>query len=117
LWTPVPGGLRHYHPELRDEVGLYRVLLGRQITALGTGVGRQGGLAKRLSDYRRPSSSGRRHYAGQLIHERLDDLRVEVLITGADAQAREVALRLKPHMLWRHRPVWTVTNAPFSRRR
>lgn len=108
LWEPVPEGLTRYHPELRHKVGLYRVFLGNKISALGTGVGRNGGLAKRLSDFRRPSSSGRRHYAGQLIHERLDELRLEVLVTGADAKAREYALRLKPQMVWLHRPTWTT---------
>lgn len=117
LWEPVPGGLMRYHPELRGKVGLYRVLWGREITALGTGVEKEGGLAKRLSDFRRPSASGRRHYAGQLIHERLDELRVEVLVTGADAHAREVALQLKPLMTRMHRPAWTAPNTPFMRRR
>jgi hypothetical protein len=116
LWEPVPEGLRRYHPALRHKVGLYRVILGNKISALGTGVSRNGGLAKRLSDFRRRSSSGRRHYAGRLIHERLDELRVEVLVTGADAQAREFALRLKPQMICLHRPTWTVPNAPYTRK-
>ena len=115
LWEPVPEGLTRYHPELRHKVGLYRVFLGNKISALGTGVGRNGGLAKRLSDFRRPSSSGRRHYAGRLIREHLDELRVEVLITGFDAHAREVAMQVKPLMIRRHRPAWTAPNAPFMR--
>ena len=43
LWEPVPEGLRRYHPALRHKVGLYRVILGNKISALGTGVGRNGG--------------------------------------------------------------------------
>lgn len=58
--------------------------------AVGVGTDRDGGLAKRLSDFRRPSPSGRNHHAGELINENLNLLEVEVLITGtgSDPHAR-----------------------------
>ena len=38
LWTPVPGGLGQYHPDLRSKVGLYRVCRDGKVMALGSGV-------------------------------------------------------------------------------
>lgn len=113
-WTPVSGGLTRYHSALRFEVGLFRLLLDGQIMVVGTGTDKSGGMAKRLSDFRRDSDSGRRHYAGQRIHEELDRLAVEVLITGSGPQAREIARKLKEPMIRFHRPVWTMSNAPFT---
>lgn len=115
LWRPVEGGLRHHHPQLRHQVGLYRVSRKGQIMALGAGTDKSGGLAKRLSDFRRPNASGREHYAGRLIYEDRDVLEVEVLITGSGAAAREVGRQLKTPMIRLHRPVWTAPNAPFMR--
>jgi hypothetical protein len=115
-WVPVEGGPTVYHPHLRHKVGLYRMMLGREVMAIGAGTDKDGGLAKRLSDFRRPNASARSHHAGQHIHQHLDELRVEVLITGADNEAREIALQLKTPMIRRHRPAWTVPNAPFMRK-
>jgi hypothetical protein len=106
LWTKVEGGFQHYHPELRHVVGLIRVSRDGQIMALGTGCDRDGGLAKRQSDFRRPGSSGRNHYAGRLIYEHRHELLVEVLITGSDSHAQEIGRQLKTLMIERHRPKW-----------
>jgi len=116
LWVKVDGGLDSYHRPLRYKVGLYRISCKGQIMALGTGTDKDGGLAKRLSDFRRPSPSGRNHHAGELIHENLNLLDVEVLITGSDAHAREIGRQLKTPMMRRHRPVWSAPNAPFMRK-
>jgi hypothetical protein len=115
LWRSVEGGLRLYHPKLRHQVGLYRALWKGQIVAIGAGTDKSGGLAKRLSDFRRPNASGREHYAGRLIYEHRDVLEVEVLITGSGNAAREVGRQLKTPMIRLHRPVWTAPNAPFMR--
>jgi hypothetical protein len=64
----------------------------------------------------RDNASARSHHAGRHIHQHLDDLRVEVLITGADNEAREIALQLKTPMIRRHQPAWTVLNAPYMRK-
>lgn len=115
LWKPVEGGLRLYHPKLRHQVGLYRVSRKGQIMAIGAGTDKSGGLAKRLSDFRRRNASGREHYAGRLIYEHRDVLEVEVLITGSGSAAREVGRQLKTPMIRLHRPVWSDPNAPFTR--
>lgn len=116
LWRPVEGGLRRHHPKLRHQVGLYRASRKGQIMAIGVGTDKSGGLAKRLSDFRRPNTSGREHYAGRLIYEHRDVLEVEVLITGSGRAAREVGQQLKTPMIRLHRPVWSDPNAPFMRK-
>lgn len=115
-WVIVVGGLRYYQPELRYKAGLYRVSCKGQIMVIGAGAERVGGLAKRLSDFRRHSPSGRNHHAGELINANLDRLDVEVLITGTDGRARESAKQLKTPMLRLHRPVWSAPNAPYMRK-
>lgn len=111
-WVPVAGGLKHHQPKLNDTVGLYRVSFKGQIMALGTGTDKSGGLAKRLSDFHRPSASGRTHYAGERINDELDQLEVEVLVTGKGMHAREVGRQLKTPMIRLHKPLWTAPNPP-----
>ena len=114
-WVKVPGGLRHHQSHLRAKVGLYRLTLNGRIVAIGTGTDKKGGLAKRLSDFRRPSPSGRSYHTGRLIYDHLDQLDVEVLITGKRHQP-ETGRQLKWPMILRHRPAWTAPNAPFMRK-
>lgn len=106
LWTKVEGGFQHYHPELRPVVGLIRASRDGQIVFIGTGCDKDGGLAKRHSDFRRPGSSGRNYYAGELIYVHRHHLDVEVLITGSDTHAQEIGRQLKTLMIERHRPPW-----------
>lgn len=114
-WKRVPGGLRVHHSFLRDKVGLYRLTLNGRIVAIGTGTDKRGGLAKRLSDFRRLSPSGRNHHAGRLIFEHLNQLEVEVLITGGRYDP-ETGRQLKTPMIRRHTPLWTAPNAPYMRK-
>lgn len=116
LWVHVEGGLRAYQPKLRHSFGLYRVSQRAQIMAIGSGTDKAGGLAKRLSDFGRPSPSGRNHHAGELIHLNLSSLRVEVLVTGSDSAAREVGRQLKTPMIRLHQPGWSAFNAPYMRK-
>jgi hypothetical protein len=114
-WVKVPGGLEHHHSHLRAKVGLYRLTLNGRIVAIGTGTDKKGGLAKRLSDFRRPSPSGRDHHAGRLIYENLDQIEVEVLITGKRHQP-ETGRKLKWPMILRHRPSWTAPHSLYVRK-
>ena len=116
LWVRMPGGLMIPHHALGTRVGLFRLSLDGQFMVVGTGTDKKNGIAKRLYDYRRPGNSSRRHHAGQLVHEHLDRLELDVLLTGSDWQARETAEKLKWPMVRLHRPVWTVSNAPFMRK-
>lgn len=111
-WVKVPGGLKRHQSHLRDSVGLYRLRLNGRDVAIGTGTDKHGGLAKRLSDFRRPSASGRNHHAGRLIYENLDQIEVEVLIMGKRHQP-ETARQLKWPMILRHRPAWTAPHGQY----
>jgi len=109
MWVKVPGGLTRHNSHLRASVGLYRLVLKGRTVAIGTGTDKGGGLAKRLSDFRRSSPSGRNHHAGRLIHEHLHALEVEVLVTGGRYEP-QAARRLRKPMIARHQPAWTVPN-------
>lgn len=68
-WHPVPEGLKSFQDHLKYLVGLYRVMLNGRVLLIGVGTAEHVALAKRLSDYRRPSPSGRRCRSGQYINE------------------------------------------------
>ena len=57
---------------------------------------------------------GRTHYIGERINEQLDQLEVEVLITGDDRKAGEIGRQLKTPMMRAHKPVWNAPNPPFT---
>ncbi len=116
MWVKIDGGLKHHQPQLRYKVGLYRVTLNGQIMVIGVGTERVAGLAKRLSDFHRPGTGGRKHHAGQLIYENRDRAEVQVLVTGSDQRAQDIAKQLKTPMIRQHRPAWTHPNAPFMRK-
>ena len=109
-WRPVPEGLKSFQDHLKFLVGLYRVMKNGRVLLIGVGTAEHGALAKRLSDYRRPSPSGRRCRSGQYINDNLDRLQVEVLVTGDvnEEHAAITARQLKPLMIERHKPQLNV---------
>lgn len=119
LWVKVEGSLRDRHSELIGKVGLYRVRLKGRDMVIGRAVEVKGGLAKRLYDFGRTSDSGRKYKAGLLIHEHIDQIDVEVLITN-DLSTNPVTLakRLRGPMVDLHQPEWTVrARSPYPPRR
>lgn len=111
-WVKVEGGLTVPQPQLRRKIGVFRVRLNGRVMFVGKVVEWPGGLAKRLADFDRPSSSGRNHYAGRLIHAHRHDLVVEVLITNTDEHIEAFPGDLKTAMVRLHKPVWNARNAP-----
>jgi hypothetical protein len=110
-WVKVEGGFQIPHPDLRYVVGLYRAVQSGQVMFIGQATEhRNRGLYKRLADFRRKSPSGRRHHAGELIHENMNHLRLEVLITGSDVAAAKIARQLRTPLIKRHAPPWNVSN-------
>lgn len=107
-WDKVPGGLTQRQKQLRPDVGLFRMLLSGQIVVVGSGTDKRHGIEKRLYDLGRPGNSSRNHHAGRLIYEHLDELVVEVLITGHGPLAQETAKQLKDPMIRLHKPRWTA---------
>ncbi len=104
-WRNVPDGFSVIQSQLSKQVGLYRALEKNLVTALGIGVEySNGGLRKRLRDFSRKSPSARNHWIGIYINEMQRELGCEVLITGSDRQAAEVAKKLKPLMYELYEP-------------
>jgi hypothetical protein len=94
---------------LNRSVGLYRAILHGQVMYIGRAMEwDNGGFRKRLSDYRRDSDSGRKHGSGQKMFAQRDELWIEVLVTGEDAAAADVARRLEPLFVGKYRPAWNV---------
>lgn len=111
-WVLVEGGFTVLHSELRHHVGLFRASLGNTIMYIGKAVeSNNGGLRKRLSDFRRESPSGRGHYGAMRIYDHLKELDLQVLITGSDQSAKELAELLKSAMIPRHLPPWNMEKA------
>lgn len=84
-----------------------------RIILIGVGTAKHGALAKRLSDYRRPSSSGRRCRSGQYVYGNRHLLTVEVIVIGTvgDNDAIRQSKQLKQLMIERHKP---ELNAPAN---
>lgn len=105
LWEPLEGGFGILHSELNKSVGLFRASIGEHVFAIGKGVEfNNGGLRKRLSDFRRKSHSARDHKLGIFIALNLDWLDGEILITGSDYEARQTAEVLRTIMIDYHKP-------------
>lgn len=64
-------------------VGLYRHVVNGKTMYVGRAIElHNGGFRKRLSDYRRESNSGRRHFSGRTINEHLDEITTYILVVG-----------------------------------
>jgi len=80
LWDPVPNWQNAFQDDLKYLVGLYCITLNGRVMLIGVGTAKHGALAKRLSDYRRPSPSGRRCRSGEYIYENRARFKVELLV-------------------------------------
>ena len=93
--------------QLSTFVGLYRATLDGEIVYVGRAVEfSNGGLRKRLSDYTRNSDSSRKHASGQSMNKHRADLSIDVLITGSDQEAAEIAKVLERHFIKLYNPIW-----------
>lgn len=112
-WTAI-GRLADLTPEkikyLRKTVGFYRFIdeNGKEVY-LGKAVEfDNGGIAKRLMDYIRPSDSARRHGSGRAIHGRKDTLIVKILKVGDDQNARTLVDETEKNMIEQFKPELNV---------
>jgi hypothetical protein len=104
-WRTVEGGFTVQHPELIGKAGLFRANLRGHTAVIGKAAGGwRCRLTKRISDFCRPSSSGRNHKTGRFIHDHQQELELQVLVTGSDRHACELANRLKTAMTYHHSP-------------
>lgn len=88
-------------------VGLYRAFLNGNLVYIGRAIEwNNGGFRKRLSDYRRDSNIARKHKSGTLMYQYHEQLQIEILISGSDKQAADVAIILEKVMIGKNNPPW-----------
>jgi len=105
LWADVPDGFTGPHRNLRGKSGLYRAICHGETVVIGKPSGKGGSdLKRRISDFIRPSSSGRNYDAGEFLNANHNTLQLMVLVTGTGRSARELAAALKGPMLELHMP-------------
>ena len=105
----VPGGFATPQDHLKGKVGLYIAVLDGQIMYIGRAVEcGNNGLYKRLADFWREGDSGRKHYAGKMIHEHRGRLELRVLVTGDDGRAVGLAKLLRAALIALHKPIWNI---------
>ncbi len=96
---------------LNNKVGLYRHTINGKTMYLGRAIEHNnGGLRKRLSDYRRNNNSGRTHSSGKTINENLSDIVTYVLIVGDDCEAAQLTKQLEVFFIRKYSPDWNVVN-------
>ena len=86
-------------------VGLYKHVIDGKIVYIGRAIEyNNGGLRKRLSDYRREGDSAREHQSGQSIYNNLDKITTYVLVVGSDEKAAEMTKKLEPMFIAKYQP-------------
>lgn len=88
-------------------VGLYRHVVHGKTMYIGRAIELyNGGIRKRLSDYRRENGSARKHTSGRTINANLDDIITYVMVVGDTEQAIEDTKRLEAIFVAKYRPEW-----------
>lgn len=88
-------------------VGLYRHVVNGETMYVGRAIElHNGGFRKRLSDYRRPSNSARKHTSGRVINENLDKIHTYILVVGNDENAVDITKQLEGKFIAKYHPVW-----------
>lgn len=94
---------------LNNVVGLYKHVVKGEVKYIGRATEwNNGGLRKRLSDYRRGSDSARKHSSGRAINENLSEITTYVLIVGSDAEAAAKTKYLEPLFIDYYAPEWNI---------
>jgi len=107
MWQPIGILDKVNLSSFNKSVGLYRAKLGSDVVYLGRAVEyNNGGLRKRLSDYRRASDSSRKHKSGQKMYDHRRKLQIEIIVTGNDIEGAEIAKELEKEMIKLHAPEW-----------
>jgi hypothetical protein len=101
-------GLQRRYHELYGQLGVFVVSLNGKDMYIGCGTQIRFGLGKRLFDYVRESDSARDDHSGRLIHQHRDQVAVDIITTGSDRAAAQVAKELKRAFLAAGKPPWNV---------
>lgn len=88
-------------------VGIYRHVINGKTMYIGRAIElNNGGFRKRLSDYRRPSRSARKHTSGQLIYEHLSEITTYILDAGSSPESVGATKQLERAFVRRYDPPW-----------
>ena len=89
--------------------GLYMHTIDGKVKYIGRAIElHNGGLRKRLSDYRRDNNSARKHKSGSTINKNLDKIITKVLVVGDDEEAVKLTKKLEIEFIALYRPEWNV---------
>jgi cob(I)alamin adenosyltransferase len=102
-WTPIGKLIEADLSPFNHDVGLYRHKAGGKVIYIGKATElNNGGLRKRLSDYRRTSDSAREHKSGKIINRMLDKIYTDILIVGSTQSAVEITEELEKAMIQKY---------------
>ena len=94
---------------LAKYVGVYRMKLHGELVYIGRAIEyNNGGFRKRLRDYLRDSDSARKHKSGQLIYEHAHELQVDIIKTGTDREASDIASKLEKKLISKYSLLWNI---------
>jgi len=106
-WTTIGSLLHADLSPYGNCVGLYRHKVGGKIMYLGRAIEwDNGGLRKRLSDYRRTNDSARHHTSGRIINENLNEITTDILVVGDDEEAATLTRKLEFMYISKYNPKW-----------
>lgn len=90
-----------------QSVGVLRARLSSKVVYIGGAIEwSNGGFSKKLSDYIRDSDSGRKHGSGKKVYENRNSLIIDIIVTGSDENASEVASNLEKLLIMMYTPEW-----------
>lgn len=90
-----------------NKVGLYKHVIGGQVMYIGRATEwNNGGLRKKLGDYRSDNDGVRTHTSDRKIRKHLEDIVTFVLVLGEDEEAAEKAKYLEKQFIGYYLPEW-----------
>lgn len=95
--------------DFRNDIGLYSAVLDNEIVYIGRAIEyKNGGFRKRLSDYRRPSNSGRKHKSGINMHKNNSRIYIFLLKVGSDNDAVLITKNIEKLFIEEYNPAWNI---------
>jgi len=89
------------------DVGLYRLKLDNRVVYIGRATElNNGGIRKRLSDYRRDNDSARNYKSGRKINNNIDNIIADILVVGNTEEAISITISLEDKFIKHYNPLW-----------
>ena len=115
-WRRLDGDFNIRQSSVNKTVGLFRAVDGNDTMAIGQATEfENGGLRKRISDFRRKSDSNRKGFMGEYIRDNIKTLKLFVLCVGHDEEAAEVTKELREFMKKLYNPPKNASELAIAR--